>query len=57
MTESKNEHLKNEDLRNQKQQDFEHCCSSCKSTNVETYRKGDCGFIVCKDCGKKELLD
>ena len=31
-------------------------CPSCNSGNVEIYSKGDHIFIVCLDCGRKQLL-
>ena len=32
-------------------------CSTCESTNIEVYSKNDHWFIVCLDCGRKELFD
>lgn len=32
-------------------------CSSCESTNVEIYSKNDLRFLMCLDCGRKELFD
>jgi len=32
-------------------------CSSCESTNVDVYTKNNHWFIVCLDCGRKELFD
>jgi translation initiation factor 2 beta subunit (eIF-2beta)/eIF-5 len=32
-------------------------CSSCESPDVETYIKNDYLFMVCHDCGGKQLLD
>jgi hypothetical protein len=32
-------------------------CSSCESSHVEVYIKGGKVFLVCLDCGLKELLD
>ena len=32
-------------------------CSACKSINVEIYTKNDHTFIMCLDCGRKELMD
>ena len=32
-------------------------CASCESTNVEIYSKNDHWFIMCLDCGRKDLFD